>query len=105
MLVALAEQANLTEGIKAMFSGERLNVTENRAVLHIALRNRSNRPILVDGKDVRVQRGWAVQSVAVMRVSLLRVSGARVVVFFSIFFVPSAVVVPAPLHPSRSCGR
>lgn len=35
-----------------MFSGEKINFTENRAVLHIALRNRSNRPILVDGKDI-----------------------------------------------------
>lgn len=35
-----------------MFNGERINFTENRAVLHIALRNRSNAPILVDGKDV-----------------------------------------------------
>ncbi|RTZ60844.1 MAG: glucose-6-phosphate isomerase, partial [Gammaproteobacteria bacterium] len=36
----------------AMFSGERINNTENRPVLHVALRNRSNTPILVDGKDV-----------------------------------------------------
>lgn len=35
-----------------MFSGEKINFTENRAVLHIALRNRSNTPISVDGKDV-----------------------------------------------------
>ena len=35
-----------------MFTGEKINITENRAVLHIALRNRSNRPILVDGRDV-----------------------------------------------------
>lgn len=35
-----------------MFNGEKINFTENRAVLHIALRNRSNTPILVDGKDV-----------------------------------------------------
>ena len=35
-----------------MFAGEKINITEDRAVLHIALRNRSNRPILVDGKDV-----------------------------------------------------
>jgi glucose-6-phosphate isomerase len=35
-----------------MFAGERINVTENRPVLHVALRNRSNRPILVDGRDV-----------------------------------------------------
>lgn len=38
--------------IKSMFSGEKINRTENRAVLHVALRNRSNTPILVDGKDV-----------------------------------------------------
>ena len=35
-----------------MFSGERINTTENRAVLHTALRNRSNRPVMVDGRDV-----------------------------------------------------
>ena len=35
-----------------MFAGEKINTTENRAVLHVALRNRSNRPILVDGADV-----------------------------------------------------
>lgn len=36
----------------AMFSGEKINFTENRAVLHIALRNRSNTPVMVDGQDV-----------------------------------------------------
>jgi glucose-6-phosphate isomerase len=51
-LVRLAEEAGLREKIEAMFRGERINLTENRAVLHVALRNRSNRPILVDGKDV-----------------------------------------------------
>src|SRR5438128_6298854 len=35
-----------------MFNGEKINLTEQRAVLHIALRNRANRPIVVDGKDV-----------------------------------------------------
>lgn len=38
-----------------MFGGERINITEKRPVLHIALRNRSNKPILVDGKDVMVE--------------------------------------------------
>lgn len=52
LLTDLANQANLSQAIEAMFSGARINTTENRAVLHIALRNRSNRPILVDGKDV-----------------------------------------------------
>src|SRR5690606_6956508 len=49
-LQALAESANLSSAIAAMFSGQKINETENRAVLHIALRNRSNTPILVDGK-------------------------------------------------------
>ncbi len=51
-LFDLARQAGLSSKIEAMFKGERINVTENRAVLHIALRNRSDRPILVDGRDV-----------------------------------------------------
>jgi glucose-6-phosphate isomerase len=52
LLRRLAEQAGLKAWTERLFSGERINLTENRAVLHIALRNRSNRPILVDGKDV-----------------------------------------------------
>jgi glucose-6-phosphate isomerase len=52
LLVALAEQAGVASFIGRMFGGEKINVTEDRAVLHVALRNRSNRPILVDGKDV-----------------------------------------------------
>jgi glucose-6-phosphate isomerase len=52
LLLDLARQQGLTEKIEAMFTGQKINVTEKRAVLHIALRNRSNRPILVDGVDV-----------------------------------------------------
>ncbi|CAM6416073.1 glucose-6-phosphate isomerase [Escherichia fergusonii] len=48
----LAKECDLASAIKSMFSGEKINRTENRAVLHVALRNRSNTPILVDGKDV-----------------------------------------------------
>ncbi|EFH6924939.1 TPA: glucose-6-phosphate isomerase [Escherichia coli] len=48
----LAKECDLAGVIKSMFSGEKINRTENRAVLHVALRNRSNTPILVDGKDV-----------------------------------------------------
>ena len=51
-LVSLAKECKLDEAIKSMFSGEKINLTENRSVLHIALRNRSNRPIYADGKDV-----------------------------------------------------
>jgi glucose-6-phosphate isomerase len=52
LLFDLARQARLSDHIEAMFSGQKINVTEDRAVLHIALRNRSNRPIMVDGVDV-----------------------------------------------------
>jgi glucose-6-phosphate isomerase len=52
LLFDLAKQARLAEAIEAMFTGERINTTENRPVLHVALRNRSSRPILVDGVDV-----------------------------------------------------
>ena len=51
-LMQLAREAGLPERIKAMFKGEKINSTENRAVLHVALRNRTNSPIFVDGEDV-----------------------------------------------------
>ncbi|EIM1101678.1 glucose-6-phosphate isomerase [Escherichia coli] len=51
----LAKECDLAGAIKSMFSGEKINRTENRAVLHVALRNRSNTPILVDGKDVMLE--------------------------------------------------
>src|SRR3569833_1682878 len=52
LLVNLARQADLRGWIDRMFGGERINFTEDRAVLHVALRNRSNRPIYVAGVDV-----------------------------------------------------
>ncbi|WFU47959.1 glucose-6-phosphate isomerase [Sinorhizobium terangae] len=51
-LEALAKAAKVEEKRDAMFRGDIINITEGRAVLHTALRNRSNRPVLVDGKDV-----------------------------------------------------
>ena len=52
LLRQLAKESALDEAINAMFAGEKINRTENRAVLHTALRNRSNTPVYVDGKDV-----------------------------------------------------
>ncbi|HSM99016.1 MAG TPA: glucose-6-phosphate isomerase, partial [Gallionella sp.] len=52
LLVALAEQSQLSAHIESMFGGAKVNSTEHRAALHTALRNRSERPVLVDGKDV-----------------------------------------------------
>ncbi|MCG9598807.1 glucose-6-phosphate isomerase [Vibrio sp. Isolate25] len=51
-LFALANETELEAAIEAMFSGEAINQTEGRAVLHTALRNRSNKPVMVDGEDV-----------------------------------------------------
>ena len=52
LLFALADACRLGPWIEAMFSGERINRTENRPVLHTALRNRSGEPVVVDGEDV-----------------------------------------------------
>lgn len=54
-LLDLAKVRNLEEKIKAMFSGERINITENRAVLHTALRNRSNTPVYFEGENVMIK--------------------------------------------------
>ncbi|EEW06616.1 glucose-6-phosphate isomerase [Vibrio mimicus] len=51
-LFALAKETELQSAIAAMFKGEAINQTEDRAVLHTALRNRSNSPVLVNGEDV-----------------------------------------------------
>lgn len=51
-LCDLARECQLSDAIEKMFTGDKINATENRAVLHVALRNRSNTPIEVDGKDV-----------------------------------------------------
>jgi len=52
ILVDLAEEMGVKDAIGKMFSGAHINETENRPVLHVALRNRDNRPILVNGRDV-----------------------------------------------------
>jgi len=52
LLVNLAESRGLKQAIEDMYEGKKINITENRPALHIALRNRSNRPIYVDGRDV-----------------------------------------------------
>ncbi|MEJ0107063.1 MAG: glucose-6-phosphate isomerase [Bacteroidota bacterium] len=52
LLLALAEETRVKDGIEAMFSGEKINETENRSVLHVALRNFSKTPFHSDGKDV-----------------------------------------------------
>ena len=55
LLIDLAEEMSVGDAIEKMFSGDVINETENRAVLHVALRNRVNRPIYVNGIDVMPQ--------------------------------------------------
>jgi glucose-6-phosphate isomerase len=55
LLLDLAREGELEAWRARMFAGDRINTTENRAVLHVALRNHSDRPILVDGRDVMPQ--------------------------------------------------
>jgi glucose-6-phosphate isomerase len=52
LLKRLAEQTELPDAIQAMFTGDKINRTEGRAVWHVALRNQSNRPMILDGNDV-----------------------------------------------------
>ncbi len=55
LLLSLAEEVDLRDAVEKMFTGDKINETENRAVLHVALRNRSNTPVYVDGQDVMPQ--------------------------------------------------
>ncbi|MCL2039371.1 MAG: glucose-6-phosphate isomerase [Bacteroidetes bacterium] len=52
LLLELAHSTNLKSKIKQMFTGKKINTTENRAVLHTALRNRNSKPVVVDGEDI-----------------------------------------------------
>ena len=65
LLVELAEQTGLQEKIDKMFAGEKINTTEQRPVLHIALRNRNNRPILIDEQDVMPQVNTVLKKMGV----------------------------------------
>jgi glucose-6-phosphate isomerase len=75
LLVKLAEACGLRERIDAMFSGEKINTTENRAVLHTALRNRSARAIVLDGQDVMAEVRASLEK---MRTFVEGVHGGRI---------------------------
>lgn len=75
LLLALADARGLRSRIDAMFSGEKINTTENRAVLHVALRNRTDRPIFVDGQDVMPEVRASLQK---MRSFVEGVHGGRI---------------------------
>lgn len=66
-LMALAREAGVEQRRAQMFAGEPINFTERRAVLHVALRNRGNTPIHVDGKDVRYRCRLGVPMICLPR--------------------------------------
>ena len=70
-LLALAEECNLQEAIEAMFSGQSINQTEGRPVLHVALRNRGNLPIFANGQDVMPDVNRALEQMKVFSARLL----------------------------------
>ncbi len=65
LLLDLARQTDVEGSIESMFAGEKINRTEGRAVLHVALRNRADRPILVDGSDVMPEVNEVLQKMRV----------------------------------------
>ena len=65
LLLKLAEGAGVEKAVKDMFTGEQINETENRAVLHVALRNRKNSPIYVEGQNVMPQVNAVLQKMEV----------------------------------------
>ena len=70
LLIALAESADIKGYAMRMFSGDKINWTEKRAVLHTALRNRSNTPVMVDGRDVMPEINRVLEKMKVFATSL-----------------------------------
>ncbi|KPJ78578.1 MAG: glucose-6-phosphate isomerase [Deltaproteobacteria bacterium SG8_13] len=64
LLLKLAEETKLRQAIESMFNGEKINRTEDRAVLHTALRNRANTPLSVDGRDVMPEVNAVLEKMA-----------------------------------------
>ena len=80
LLLDLAKECGLNDAIEQMFSGEKINETEDRAVLHIALRNRSNTPIFVDGKNVMEEVQNVLEQVKTFSNAILEASGKAILV-------------------------
>ncbi len=71
LLIELANEVELGAAIESMFRGEKINQTESRSVLHTALRNRSNTPILVDGLDVMPEINKVLKQVKIFSDNLI----------------------------------
>ena len=107
LLVELAEESGVTERRDAMFRGEHINVSEDRAVLHVALRMPADESLVVDGTDV-VARGarGARPDAAVRQTGSGRVSGPVTPASGSATWSTSASAVPTwgPSWRTRRCG-
>ena len=76
LLVQLAEEAGLRERTEAMFSGERINVSENRSVLHVALRMPKGSSLIVEGEDVVAQVHEVLDRMSAFADRFARASGS-----------------------------
>jgi glucose-6-phosphate isomerase len=70
LLVSLAREANLEQWTDKLFSGDKINFSEDRAVLHTALRNRTNTPVMADGKDVMPEINAVIDKMALFSESV-----------------------------------
>jgi glucose-6-phosphate isomerase len=98
LLINLARQSDIEAWREKMFSGEKINFTENRAALHTALRNRSNKAVLVDGKDVmpevnRVLAQIRTFSDSVRNGKWLGYSGKRITDIVNIGIGPNSLII------------
>ena len=103
LLVALAEQSGLRERIEAMFRGEKINVTENRAVLHVALRAPKGTSIAVDGKNVVPDVHAVLDKMATLPIASAAVNGRATPA--SAFAMSSISASAAPISGRRWLTR
>ena len=99
LLLALANEAGVPRAIQAMFDGEKINTTEEQAVLHIALRNRSNRPILVDGTDVMPEVNAVLDKMRAFTESVRSGDATGLLTRFRVKFGSNTQVVRETLSP------
>ena len=105
LLLRLAEECGLAERIDAMFSGEKINVTEQRAVLHVALRAPENERILVDGVDVVPEVHAVLDRMAAFSEESAAAAGAdtRIGPSATSSTSASAALISARSWPTRRC--
>lgn len=92
LLFQIAREAKIEDWRDRMFAGEKINITENRAVLHTALRNRSNTPVYVDGHDVMPDVNAVLDQMRVFQKRCVVVNGKAILVSASPILSTSGLV-------------